>query len=141
MEHRSTGRRMHWPAGSGQPRISDLANLAGPLEVVQAYLNYRQTVEIETTKRRQIESQCRLAIERLLAEKELLLSYCDQVFAERRVSLEHFYRLLADAVRFGSDHQLDTALTGILTIIRTSPFQSYGEFCETMRRADRQIEL
>lgn len=121
---------------SGKVIVRDL----NPLEVVREYVSYRKTVSEQQTERERIAAKRDVAVRLIESEKEIILEYFAQRFAERKAALNDFFDVLHAAVQEKNDHAMDTALSGILGIVKDSPLKDF----ETFRRAradNRVIEI
>ena len=114
---------------------------ADPLAVVTEVVGYLKTRQEEQTKREHIWAKRDVLVTELDNEKEVILSYFEHRFAERKGALEQFYSLLHRAVDTGNDQQLQTALSGILGIIQENPLKDFAEFKKKMADPNFMIEL
>ena len=114
---------------------------ADPLAVVTEVVGYLKTRQEEQTKREHIWAKRDVLVTELDNEKEVILSYFEHRFAERKGALEQFYSLLHRAVDTGNDQQLQTALSGILGIIQENPLKDFAEFQKKMADPNFMIEL
>ena len=116
-------------------------DIADTLAILKEAIAYYKTRQVEQTKREEIWSKRDVLILALNNEKEVLLTYFEQRFAERRASLEQFYNLLHKSVDSGNEIQLKTALTGILGIIQENPLSDFAEFRKNMANPNYKLEL
>ena len=116
-------------------------DVAETLTIFKEAIAYYKTRQVEQTKREEIWSKRDVLILALNNEKDVLLSYFEQRFAERRVALEQFYDLLHTSVDSGNETQLQTALTGILGVIQENPLSDFAEFRKNMANPDFKLEL
>ena len=112
-----------------------------PLAVVTEVVGYLKTRQDEKTKRECIWAKRDAIVTELNNEKEVVLSYFEHRFAERKGALEQFYSLLHRAVDTGNDQQLETALNGILGIIQENPLKDFAEFKKNMADPNFMLEL
>ncbi len=124
-------------AKGGGKVVSAVNVLAVVTEAVE-YLNTRQE---EQTKREYIWAKRAAIVTELNNEKEVVLSYFEHRFAERKGALEQFYSLLHRAVDTGNDQQLQTALNGTLGIIQENPLKDFAEFRKNMSDPDFVLEV
>ena len=122
-------------------KIANVIDVADTLAVFKEAIVYYKTRQVEQTKREEIWSKRNILITALNNEKDVLLSYFEQRFAERRSALEQFYNLLHKSVDSGNETQLQTALTGILGIIQENPLSDFAEFRKNMANPDFKLEL
>ena len=116
-------------------------DVAETLTIFKEAIAYYKTRQVEQTKREEIWSKRDVLILALNNEKDVLLSYFEQRFAERRVALEQFYDLLHTSVDSGNETQLQTALTGILGVIQENPLSDFAEFRKNMANPDFKLDL
>lgn len=100
-----------------------------------------RAMQEEETKRRAIIANRDILIARITAEKEAILSYFSERFAERRAALDEFFELLRHAVDSGNNNQLNAALTGILGIIQDNPLDDFETFKQQFQNPDHIIEI
>lgn len=112
-----------------------------PLAVVTEVIGYLKTRQEEQTKREYIWAKRDAIVTELNNEKEVVLSYFEHRFAERKGALDQFYSLLHSAVDTGNDQQLQTALNGILGIIQENPLKDFAEFKKNMSDPDFVLEV
>ena len=91
-----------------------------PLEVVREYVSYLKTVSEQQTERERIAAKRDVAVRLIESEREIILEYFTQRFAERKAALNGFFDVLHAAVQEKNDHAMDTALSGILGIVKDS---------------------
>lgn len=103
--------------------------------------DYFRTMQEEETRRQAIIAHRDVLIERITAEKEAILAYFDYRFAERRAALDEFFELLRYAVASGDNHQLTTALAGILGIIQDNPLDDFETFRQQFQDPNYIIEI
>jgi hypothetical protein len=112
-----------------------------PLAVVSELLDYLKVKEQETTARLRIRAQRDVLVRALENEKEIILSYFQVRFAERKSALEQLFALLQTAAEKGEEKSLDIALTGIVTILKENPLGDLVEFRKNMANPGFQLEL
>jgi len=112
-----------------------------PLAVVTEVIKHLETRQEEKTKREHIWAKRDAIVTELNNEKEVVLSYFEHRFAERKSTLEQFYHLLHRAVDTGDDKQLQTALIGILGIIQENPLKDFAEFAKDWEDPNFEIVL
>ena len=108
-----------------------------PLEVLREYVSYRNAVEEQQTERKRIAAKRDIAIGLIEAEREMILEYFAQRFTERKAALNGFFDVLHVAVQEKNDHAMDTALSGILGIVKDSPLKDFEAFRQA--RADNRV--
>ena len=119
------------------PEIAMAAAQVGLSAVVQMFNSYQS----EATRRQWIKEHYKTLLEKVRIEQENLLRYYEMKFAERKTSLEHFYWLLHEAVESGNDLHLQSALYGILDIIKTDPLSDYDQFVQAYQDPNTLLEI
>lgn len=122
-------------------KMAKSVDIADALTVFKEAITYYKTRQVEQTKREEIWSKRDVLILALNNEKDVLLSYFEHRFTERKASLEQFYAILHRSVDSGNEIQLQTALTGILGIIQENPLSDFAEFKKNMANPNVKLEL
>jgi len=110
-------------------------------ETISEIGDYFRALAEEETKRQAITANLDVLIDRITAEKETILEYFSQRFAERRAALDEFFELLRYAVDSCDNHQLNVALAGILGIIQDNPLDDFETFKQQFQDPDYVIEI
>lgn len=110
------------------------------LEVLREYISYRKTAEEQQTERARIAAKRDIAVRLIESEREIILEYFAQRFAERKAALNGFFDVLHTAVQEKNEHAMDTALSGILGIVKDSPLKDFETFRQA-RANNRVIEI
>ena len=108
---------------------------------ISGIADYFRTIEEEKTKRESISANRDVLIARITAEKEAILAYFSERFAERRAALDEFFELLHCAVDGHDNHQLNVALAGILGILQDNPLDDFETFKHKFQDPDYVIEI
>ncbi len=111
------------------------------IAVITTFTETLQIIQTEETKRAQIAAQRDVLIKALESERQVMLAYFEQRFAERRQALDRFFHLLDYGVTHHDTASIDAALTGILGIIQDNPLRDFETFKKCMARPDFVIEL
>ncbi len=122
-------------------KLANSIDIADTLTIFKEAIAYYKTRQVEQTKREEIWSKRDVLILALNNEKDVILTYFEHRFAERRISLEQFYNLLHRSVDSGNEIQLQAALTGILGIIQENPLSDFAEFRKNMANPNFKLEL
>ena len=122
-------------------KMANTLSSADALTILKEAIAYYKTREVEQTKREEIWSKRDVLILALNNEKDVILTYFEHRFAERRAALMQFYNLLHKSVDSGNEIQLQTALTGILGLIQENPLSDFAEFRKNMANPDFKLEL
>ena len=100
-----------------------------------------ETAEIETTKRAEITRQRDQTIARIQAVQQTMELYLNRTFDERRENFSRLFDVL-DRAQEGNDLQgMQLALTGILELVKTSPFKDFASFKESWENPETVWEL
>lgn len=108
-----------------------------PLEVLREYISYRQIASEQQTERERIAAKRDVAVRLIESEREIILKYFQQRFAERKTALDGFFDILHTAVQQKDEHAMDTALSGILGVVKDSPLKDFDTFRKA--RADNRV--
>ena len=127
---------MNNSAGLGMEGLKFIASIPVP-EIA----NYFTAIAEEETKRRAIAANRDVLIERITAEKEVILAYFDKRFSERCAALDEFFELLNHAASTGDNEQLTAALVGILGIIQDNPLEDFETFRRNFQNPGHVIEI
>ena len=95
----------------------------------------------EREARLEMEARYNAFVQALRTEQETMIAYFDRVFGERDNALQHFYDLMDEATAAGDNEQLETAVSGIVGIIRTNPLMGFEEFQKALADPRETIEL
>ncbi|MGQ9483290.1 hypothetical protein [Chloroflexus sp.] len=111
------------------------------MSVITLFIETIQIIQAEETKRAQIAKQRDVLIKALESERQVILAYFEQRFAERRQALDRFFHLLDYGITHHDTKSIDAALTGILGIIQDNPLRDFETFKKCMARPDFEIEF
>ena len=111
------------------------------VDVIYAAVDFMKSHDAERTQREYIRAHRELLVTALNHQRDCLLAYFEQRFAERREALEQFYTLLRSAVEEDDTTQLHASLTGILGIITDNPLSDLAEFRRTWDDPEFRISL
>lgn len=91
--------------------------------VIDAYNNYKTTVEVENTKRKYIEADKEKFIAKINAQKEVIKDYFERAFTERKENFKQLFDLLDKGLESNNDTLIEQALSSIITIAKNSPLK------------------
>ena len=111
------------------------------VDVVYAAADFMKSHDAELTQREYIRAHRDVLVTALDHQRDCLLAYFEQRFAERRGALEQFYTLLRSAVEDDDTAKLQASLTGILGIIRDNPLSDLAEFRQAWDAPEYRISL
>jgi hypothetical protein len=112
-----------------------------PLEILQAYFDYKKYEQESQNYREELWVKRDVAIKTLESQKDLILRYFDNVFAERGITLNKFFDILSSGVKFQNDKMIDVALTGILGVIKDNPLKAINSFKENFNKPNNNLEF
>ena len=117
------------------PGVMAVQALAGSI------VQMAETAEIETTKRAQIMRQRDETIARIQAVQQTMELYLNRTFDERKENFSRLFDVL-DRAQEGNDLQgMQLALSGILELVKTSPFKDFASFKERWENPETVWEL
>ena len=118
-------------------------NAAGVVtQLVAAYTNWRKTAKEEKTKRHAISAEERKAIHTINAQRDILMTYLERSFDERRENFRQFFDSLARAIDKGDTVTSAATLNSIVKLAQSSPFKDIASL-QAVRDvlADQSSEL
>jgi hypothetical protein len=89
-----------------------------------------QIHQSENSKRERLRTYRETEVARIAASEQLLHSYFDRIFAERKKANEQLFNGLRQAVEKGDLNGMQTIVGGIIEIARTSPLTNIGDLAE-----------
>ena len=99
--------------------------------------SFLKTASEQKTERERIAAKRDVAVKLIESEREVILEYFKARFAERKEALQGLFEILHQAVEAKNEHAMDTALGGILGIVKDSPLKDFDSFRQA--RADNKI--
>ena len=110
--------------------------------LVDAYSNYKTTVQVEKTKRTVIEAWRETKVLELNNQREILEIYLKETFKERAKNIEGFFATLDKGIDSGNDNLIEQSIRAILAIAKQSPLAEAKELINAMRDPNvRSIEI
>ena len=106
--------------------VVDAAN-----EVVEQVTELMRIREIEQTKREDIAARRDTALAAISSQKEIILECMRSTFAERAAVLQKDFKVIDQALERNDVQMLNAALTNMVQVIQTSPFQAIQQVVET----------
>lgn len=104
--------------------------------IITSYAEYKQIVSQEKTKREQIRAWRDVELERIRAQEELLLTYLECTFDERKANFAKFFDVLDHAVETEDVSVINTTLESITALARTSPFKDIATVAQVRQVLD-----
>lgn len=105
-------------------------------EIVEAARECIAVHNVERTKRAKIGAYEATEVARIKAAENVLRSYFEQVFAERRTTFGELFSRLDQAMEQGNGEVVNAALRGIVDIARTSPLADLGDLSQIRAALD-----
>jgi hypothetical protein len=115
-------------AGAAKSTSKTLIHQLNPLEIAREYVRWRVVAEEQRTERKRIKARRDVAVRAIESEREIISSYFEKCFAERRMVLEEIFRLLRHAVESKNDAALDSALRAIVQVVADNPLKDFDAF-------------
>jgi hypothetical protein len=116
--------------GGLEGMVSSLA--AGNPEEAKEVLNNFVTMagevqkftEVQKTKRKDIEAKRDIIVERIKSQKEIILSYLEKTFDERKENFSKLFSIVDNAIENNNIQQLALSLDSINKLADSSPFKA-----------------
>ncbi|MGN0016066.1 MAG: hypothetical protein ACI37O_01845 [Candidatus Avelusimicrobium sp.] len=89
--------------------------------------------EVQENKRTLINAQREVMVQKIQAQKELMLTYLEKSFDERKTNFAKLFNLVDEAMATNNDRQLDLALRSINMLAASSPFKALCSVEETKK--------
>ena len=100
--------------------------------LVQAHRDYKQTLEVERTKRALSADWRDVSIARLENQREFLQTYLKETFAERRHSIDEMFKVLDKGIADGNAEIINGAMNSIVGIVQSSPLKEAEKLIQAM---------
>ncbi len=94
--------------------------------------------ETQKTERKKIEAERDEQLHKIAAQKEIMLSYLDKTFDERRENFAKFFNVVDIAIANNNMEMLSQSLQGITTLAAMSPFKSLADINSTQKALNDQ---
>jgi hypothetical protein len=112
-------------AGNPEEAKEVLNNLVSMAGEVQKF------TEVQKTKRKQIEADRDIIVEKIKSHKELLLSYLEKSFDERKDNFAKLFSVVDGAIENNNMQQLALGLDSINKLADSSPFKALASIEDT----------
>lgn len=110
--------------------------------LVESYTRYKETVQIETTKRAAISAWRDTKLKELSNQKEILELYLKETFKERAKNIEGFFAALDKGIENGNDQVIQQSLQAIIHIANQSPLAQATQLITAMKDPNiKEIEI
>lgn len=120
----------------GKGAITAPDGFAALTEIVEAARECIVVHDVERTNRAKIRAYEATEVARIKAAENILRSYFEQVFAERRTTFGELFSRLDQALEQGNSEVVNAALRGIVDIARTSPLADLGDLSQIRAALD-----
>ena len=110
--------------GSGP--LSKRANInptAVVIQIIKAYADWRKIAKEEETKRQRISAEERMVIHQINAQRDILMTYLERSFDERRENFQQLFGVLDRAIDTGDTANVAATLGSIVELAQSSPFK------------------
>jgi len=125
--------------------VTTKASAAAPVavagQVVKSVVDYYQTREQETTKRTQISADLSRDLAELELARDVITSYMDRVFDERKGQFDQLFRVLDQAQSAGDTQAMSVTLDALVTLAQSSPFKGLAEIRHLTQTSGFVLEL
>ncbi len=91
--------------------------------LVNSHYEYKKVAEEEKTKRVSIEAWRAVNVGKIQHQTEILKSYLENTFSERRYAIDEMFDRLDVAMQTGNMDLMSAAMGGIVSIVKSSPLQ------------------
>ena len=110
--------------------------------IIGAWKDYKITAEIEETKRENIRAWRDINVTAIEKNTEILKTYLDGIFAERRGTIDQLFCKLDQGIKNGDSELMSGALGAIVSITKESPLKGAQELISSIYNPDvKQIEI
>lgn len=112
-------------------------NPAEALEVLNNLVTMASDVskftEVQKTKRKEIEAQRDVYVEKIRAQKEIMIVYLEKSFDERKTNFAKLFEVVDHAIANNNMEQLAMGLQSINTLAASSPFKDLSTIESTQK--------
>jgi hypothetical protein len=112
--------------------------------LIDAYRECANTEQVENTKRAEIRSNERVTLKEIAAKREILMTYLERTFDERRENFAQLFETLDYAIQNGKTELSASTLNSITELGKSSPFKdlaSISAMREMLDDPNKQIEF
>lgn len=93
------------------------------IQIVKAYADWRKIAKEEETKRQRISAEERMVIHQINAQRDILMTYLERSFDERRENFQQLFGVLDRAIDTGDTANVAATLGSIVELAQSSPFK------------------
>lgn len=141
-ESSSDPKRTNLPAKTTEQVVSVASKISGPdalnafNQVVEVVRDSIQLHETESTKREKLKTYRETEVARLKMFEKIVQDYFDREYPERRETSRQLFESLNLAIQSGDVGAMQTVVSGIVEVARTSPLAGLGNIAELRRAMD-----
>lgn len=128
--------RIHHAKAVKKNPIGALDGFQALNELVGAARECILTHQVEKTKQVKLRAYEQAEVSRIKAAENILRSYFEQVFAERRSNFDALFTRLDQALDQGNGEAISAVVRGIVDIARTSPLADLGDLSQIRAALD-----
>lgn len=125
-------KKMPMPAPKAMPLNPTLAADESLKMLVNAWANYKNTVEVETTKRASIQAWRDTRLAELDNQRKILENYLSNTFKERSEMISGFFSALDKGIESGDSSLINSSIGAILSVAKESPLAQAKEILMAM---------
>jgi hypothetical protein len=118
-----------------------LDSVDGVRHVFDTVTDYLKTAEQEKTNRANIEANKEKALLAIQSQRDLIAKLIDRTFDERGAVLAKQFETLDRALAAGNIEIVQASLSGMVTVIQSSPFKSVQEMQSALGMRDFVVRL
>jgi hypothetical protein len=107
-------------------------------QLYSAYSEYKQVVQHEKTKRKEIEAVKKVDIERIHAQRDIIMTYLDKSFDERKDIFKKYFDVLDAALESGQIDTIVKTLDSITGLAKSSPFKDIASIVQVKKMIDNE---
>lgn len=127
-------------ASTASAIVENVAAAGRKIGSIFSFFNERKRLEEEgKTQRAQIRSYTSIEIERVRAQKEVMLNYFEHAYSERAIVLKESFARLDHGIASGSDAEVSFAMNTILTTVQNSPLREIRSVIEEVKKPGKDL--
>lgn len=120
-------------AGKIKPSPTPEQAFAGLNKFLEVLQENHKITEVETTKRTEIESNRAIEIERIQAQKEILKTYFEGIFSERKYMIEQMFDKLDKGIENNNLELIQMSMSSIVSIAQESPLKQVQDLVDNFK--------
>lgn len=107
--------------------------------LIQTHHEYKKIAAQEKTKREAIEAWKDVRLTELSHQKEILKTYLEETFKERREMIDGLFDALDKGMDSGNMDVINAAIGGIINLSKDSPLQNVDKLIHAMKDNDTKV--